>query len=109
MTVVRVDSGVCGFTTTITVRGAEDRNLLSVSLDSECEMVSSMAEDVAALKKMDAFVGFLPNPVYRAAARHLKHVACPVPSGILKALEVEAGFCVPRDAHIVFVEKHEEK
>jgi hypothetical protein len=102
MTIVRVDSGICGFTTTITVRGAEDRNLLSVSLDSECEMVRGLAGDVPMLKKMDAFVGFLGNPVYKAAARHLKHVACPVPSGILKALEVEAGLCIPRDAHIVF-------
>jgi hypothetical protein len=80
MTIVRVDSGICGFTTTITVRNTEDRNLLSVSLDSECEMVRGLAGD----------------------ARHLKHVACPVPSGILKALEVEAGLCIPRDAHIVF-------
>ena len=109
MTVVRVDSGVCGFTSTITVCRTEDRNLLSVSLDSDCEMVRDMSAEVPVLKKMDAFVGFLSNPVYQAAARHLKHVACPVPSGILKALEAEAGLCVPRDAKILFVGAHEER
>jgi hypothetical protein len=46
--------------------------------------------------------GFLSNPVYRAAAKHLKHTACPVPSGTIKAMEVEAGFCLPEDASIVF-------
>jgi hypothetical protein len=52
MTIVRVDSGICGFTTTITVRNTEDRNLLSVSLDSECEMVRGLAGDVPMLKKI---------------------------------------------------------
>jgi hypothetical protein len=43
--------------------------------------------------------------VYQSAARRLKHAACPVPSGILKALEVEAGLNVTKDATIVFVKE----
>ena len=50
----------------------------------------------------DALVGILKNPVYLAAARHLKHAACPVPAAVLKALEVEAGLNVKKDATIVF-------
>jgi hypothetical protein len=33
----------------------------------------------------------------------LKHAACPVPSAILKAIEVEAGLNVAKDATIVFL------
>jgi len=52
-----------------------------------------------------ALTGFQNNPVYRSAAKNLKHVACPVPSGILKALEVEAGLNVLKDASITFVKE----
>jgi len=36
----------------------------------------------------------------RLAAEHLVHPACPVPSGILKAIEVESGLALPKDASI---------
>ena len=36
----------------------------------------------------------------RLAAEHLAHPACPVPSGILKAIEVESGLALPKDASI---------
>jgi hypothetical protein len=36
----------------------------------------------------------------RLAAKHLMHPACPVPSGILKAIEVESGLALPKDASI---------
>ena len=35
----------------------------------------------------------------------LKHAACAVPSAILKAVEVEAGLNVPKDAVIRFVKE----
>ena len=57
----------------------------------------------AEVQRMAAFTRVPDNPVYHAAARHLKHVACPVASGILKALEVESGLNVPKDARITFV------
>jgi hypothetical protein len=76
---------------------------IGLSLESDCEMVRKMLEDIAELEQMDVFKGFLDNPVYRSAAKRLKHVACPVPSGVLKALEVEAGLNLPKDATIVFL------
>ena len=36
----------------------------------------------------------------KLAAEHLVHPACPVPSGIIKAIEVEAGLALPKDASI---------
>lgn len=70
-------------------------------LDTECEMVQKMKEDISSLDMRDAFKGHLVNPVYRSAAMHLKHVACPVPAGILKALEVELELCLPKNASII--------
>lgn len=103
MTKSVVTSGVCGFSVTITAETGNDKKI-RISLETECEMVQKMLKDISSLDMMAAFTGFLNNPVYRSAAMHLKHVACPVPSGILKTLEVEAGLCLPRDVSIVFLE-----
>jgi hypothetical protein len=78
---------------------------IAVSLDTACEMVQKMRDDIATVDRMVALIGFRENPVYQSAAKHLKHVACPVPSAILKAIETEAGMNVPKDARIEFVQE----
>jgi len=105
MTRVIVNSGACGYAVTITVTKGKDKSY-EVALDTDCAMVKKMAGDLAVLDRLDALTGFQNNPVYRSAAKHLKHVACPVPSAILKALEVEAGLNVMKDATIVFDKKN---
>ena len=104
MTTVIVNSGACGFVVTIKAEKTKSKKI-AISLDTDCEMVKEMLEDIATLDRMAAFSGFQNNPVFKSAAKHLKHPACPVPGAILKALEVEAGLNVPRDATIVFEKK----
>jgi hypothetical protein len=42
------------------------------------------------------------GPVTLELARvHCLHPACPVPAGIIKAVEVEAGMALPKDAAIL--------
>jgi hypothetical protein len=102
MTKVIVNSGACGFIVTITAeKGAGGK--IAVSLDTDCEMVKKMREDIAVLDRLAPLTGFQSNPVHRSASKHLRHVACAVPSGILKAVEVEAGLNVTKDATIIFV------
>lgn len=102
MTKVVVNSGACGFTVTVKAEKGSDKKIL-VFLDTACEMVRKMQEDIAAVDRMVTLIGFRDNPVYLSAAKHLKHVACPVPSAILKAIETEAGMNVPKDARIEFI------
>jgi hypothetical protein len=92
MTTVIVNSGACGFSVSIRAETRKDKTI-------------AMLEDIATLDRFAALTGFQGNPVYRSASKHLKHVACPVPSGILKAIEAETGLNVPKDASIVFVLK----
>ncbi len=103
MTTVAVDAGACGFTVNITVSMDRERRF-HVSIDTECEMVKKMASEISLLEFRSPFVSILHNPVYRSASKHLKHPACAVPSGILKAIEVEAGICPPRTVSIRFPE-----
>ncbi len=104
MTKLIVQSGICGFSTTVTAEKGKDKKV-RITLVTECEMVQKMNEDLTALDLRAAFTNHLSNPVYKSAARRLKHVACPVPSGILKALEVELGLCLPKDAGILFIKE----
>jgi len=103
MTKLIIHSGACGYTVTVKAEKVQGGKI-SLSLTTECEMVKKMLTDIANLDRFTPLAGFLSNPVYQAAAKHLKHVACLVPSGILKAIEVEAGLNVPKDATIVFVQ-----
>lgn len=102
MTTVVVQSGACGFSVTINAERGEG-GAVRVTLETDCEMVRQMQEDVRTLDRMTALTGFQNNPVHRSAGKHLKHAACPVPAGILKAIEVEAGLNVSKDARITFV------
>lgn len=102
MTKAVVNSGICGFSVTIIAEKREGKEI-HISLDTECEMVKKMAEDISSLDMMAVFKGFANNPVYKSAARHLKHAACPVPSAILKAVEIEAGLCIPKDVKMSFI------
>ncbi len=102
MTKVIVHSGACGFIVTIhAVKSAG--GTITLRIDTDCEMVKKMLEDISVLDRFAALTAFQNNPVYRSAAKHLKHVACTAPSGIIKAIEVEAGMNVPKNADICFV------
>jgi len=102
MTRVIVNSGACGFTVTITAEKGKEKRV-AVSLDTACEMVQKMLADIATVDHRVTLIGFRDNPVYMSAAKHLKHVACPVPSAILKAIETETGMNVPKNATVEFV------
>ena len=101
MTKVNVQPGSCGFSVSIRAEKGPGK-AVSVSIETDCEMVRKMAADIKNLDRFAPLSSLLVNPVYQAAARHLKHAACPVPSAVLKAIEVEAGLNVAKDATIVF-------
>lgn len=108
MTRLTISPGACGFETVVDVRKKEGK-VYSVRVTTECETVQKLGEAVAELDMMDCFKRFVDNPVYRAASSTLKHASCPVPSGILKTLEVEAGLSVRKDVTMKFEEKKPEE
>lgn len=101
MTKVTVTPGNCGFSVVITAEKDKGKKI-RVSLESDCEMIMNMNKDISPLDMKSLFTHHIANPVYRSASQHLKHVACPVVSAILKAVEVEAGMAVPKDVSILF-------
>jgi hypothetical protein len=108
MTKVVVNPGACGMPATIEVR-KKDAKTYTLKISSECKMVVKLGKAVPELTMMDAFRRIQDNPVFMKGATCLKHVACPVPSAILKALEVEAGLNVPKDVSVTFVKEEKDE
>jgi hypothetical protein len=70
-----------------------------VSVDSECDAIQRLGEalhEVAPFQEI-SFRGEGPQTL-KMGAKHCYHTACPVPVGIIKAIEVEAGLALPADA-----------
>ena len=91
--------GNCGFSTTVEAKMNGTKCRLTIT--SDCEAIQSLAEE---LKEVEAFqeISFRGEgpATLRLGAKHCKHAACPVPVGIIKAVELEAGLALPTDVTI---------
>ena len=95
-----VNAGICGNTADIMVRKRSKR-IVAVKIESECEMVKALGEELGELDwSKGVLETIVTSGVYRAASKHLKHVDCPVPCALLKAIEVEVGIALPQKVSI---------
>ena len=100
MSKAEIDAGICGFHTTCIASRNED-GTIHLDIQSGCKAVLKLADqfqDVEPMKEV-FWRRALPG-IYQATPQCLSHPACPVPSGIIKAIEVEAGFALPKDVFI---------
>jgi hypothetical protein len=94
---VVVDAGVCGHTATIRAVKTSGYNV-RLELESDCphvQKISAEPVEVDALRQI-GLRGGLP-PLLESAYACCAHAACPVPSGLIKAVEVAAGLALPDD------------
>ena len=99
MAKAEIFSGICGFTTH--VETTMEGEACKVAIASECKSIQKLAGE---LTEVDPFheISFrrgLPL-THEMAAKFCAHAACPVASGIIKAVEVEAGLALPKDVSI---------
>lgn len=100
MATVTVQAGICGFTAVIVTQANDDYDV-KLNITSDCKRVAALAEtltQVSALSEISQPV--TRTATYQAASGAKLHAACPVPSAIIKAIEVAAGLALPKDAHI---------
>lgn len=97
MATVTVNPGVCGFITAIRAESEDMQNAV-LDIQTDCPYIKAMAGE---LKEVDGFTECFAKvgdgEVYKAAKKYCKHAACPVPSGMLKAVEVACGLALPKD------------
>ena len=100
MVEVKVDAGICGFSATIKV-DSEDMQTATIDFVTNCPNLKPLEQE---LKEVDGyeecFSKLGDSPVYELAKKYCKHAACPVPSAIIKGIEVACGLALPKDAEI---------
>ena len=101
MTAVEVDCGICGYHALVEV-SRESKTRVRVSVQTECEMLSSAVEQVDGAHWREALSPRNPNSVHTVMFQVIKHAGCPVPAAVAKAIEVEVGVALPRDVSICF-------
>jgi len=104
---VNVMSGICGMRTTIRASSEDMIGPVKLEMESECPHIQKLAAELTEVKAFEeiGFRGDGPKTL-SLAARYCQHAACPVPSSIIKAIEVAAGLALPKDPEI-HVEKVE--
>jgi len=92
-------AGICGFTTVVDANMSGEECALSIR--SDCPNVQRLAENLSSVDPLKEISFRREGPdTLQMAVKHCRHTACPVPSGIIKAVEVAAGLALPKDATI---------
>lgn len=105
---VLVDAGVCKMKTLITAKENE-MGLVELDIRSDCANILKMSwklEPMSPYSEVEA--PFSESAIYRLADGAIPHTACPVPAGMVKALEVAGGLGLKRDIVVRFVGPDEE-
>jgi hypothetical protein len=98
--IVEVAPGVCGFCARI-VSVADELGNVNLEITSDCQHIRQLAEQLTRISALEELGSAITDTAtYRAAAGCRTHAACPVPSAILKAIEVAAGMALPADVQI---------
>lgn len=95
-----IDAGICGFATTV-VAEAESMRKVKLDITSECSQIRKAADQLPEMDMLEELrAGLGRGHVYGVLSGCVKHVTCPVGSGILKAAEASAGLALPKDVSI---------
>lgn len=100
MAKAEICSGVCGFNTTVEARN-DGAGQVQLTIESDCKAIQRLAEELTQVDPYREFTYRGEGPrTFEVAADYCSHAACPVPVGIIKAIEIEAGLALPADVSI---------
>jgi hypothetical protein len=99
MAKAEIFAGVCGFTTQVEATQSEDS--VQLAIRSECDAIQRMAAELTQVNPYKEISARRAVPAtLQAGIKFCTHAACPVPVGIIKAVEVAANLALPVDATI---------
>ncbi len=99
MTKSEISSGICGFVSRVEASMAGQ--LCNLSIESDCQSIQRLAKELTQVDPLQEISFRDPKPlIHHMAIECCAHAACPVPVGIIKAVEVEAGLALPADVLI---------
>ena len=101
MAKAEIFAGNCGFSTQ--VETSMEGKLCKIQMTSECAAMRRLAEELTEVDpyKEISFRRAMPK-IHEMGHKHCTHAACPVPVGIVKAVEIEAKLALPTDVSLKF-------
>lgn len=100
MAIVEVAPGICGLKTLLELT-TDDLQMVKVEIQSDCPHIMAMGEELLELDGyVECFAKYSESAIYKAAEKHCKHLACPVPTAIIKGMEIACGLALPKDVII---------
>jgi hypothetical protein len=97
MVEVKVNPGICGLNTVVRVDSEDMQNAI-IEIITECPNIKPMEQE---LKEVDGFEECFSklgeSKIYELSKKYCKHAACPVPSAIIKGVEVACGLALPKN------------
>jgi hypothetical protein len=102
MAKIIVNPGICGLITEIEVEAADGMNA-EFKIETQCEHIKKLAEAVPSVNGYEeVFKKYGQGAIAKASAVHCSHAACPVPTAMLKGVEVVCSLALPKDVEIKF-------
>ncbi len=99
MSKAEIFSGICGFTTV--VEATMEGKMCKLTIMSDCASIQRLAEELTQVQPLLEISARRTMPqTLQMGAKHCAHAACPVPVGIIKAVEIEAKLALPTDVVI---------
>jgi hypothetical protein len=99
MSKAEINSGVCGHVTK--VEASMDGKACKLAITSDCKAIEQLALEIPQVNPLQEISSKRAVPqTLQMGLKHCFHAACPVPVGIIKAVEVEAKLALPKDAVI---------
>ena len=108
MTKVKIEPGICKFSTLVTATASEDEETeVTIKVASGCPSVKKMMEELG--NTFDAYEVCLvkpgAGPFFEYAGKSFPvHAGCPVIAGLTKCIEAEANLALKADASITFLD-----
>ena len=95
-----IDSGICGFITEV-VTSKGEKGKIKVDIKTDCPNYKKVALEYLEVDPFkEVLVRIGKTLICELSNKYSPHPCCPIPSGILKAIEVEAGLALPKDVSI---------
>jgi hypothetical protein len=99
MSKVEINAGICGHNTTVVA--TMEGKVCKLEITSDCQAIQNLAKELTEVNPLMEISCRRATPqTLQMGIKHCFHAACPVPVGIIKAIEVASKLALPKDAII---------
>lgn len=100
MATIKVDPGICGLMTELKVSSEDGMNAV-FDVTTECPHIKELVAAVPSVNGYEeVFAKYGDGKIAMAAKTHCSHGACPVPTAMLKGVELVCSLALPKDVSI---------